>query len=77
MKTVFSSNFQAISRLGGQSMKKECDDLKVKILDQSNQETMELNKLIESLKIAKEDTVPWNIRGKYLRANNLKLSNVC
>lgn len=77
MKTVFSSNFQAISRLGGQSMKEECDDLKVKILDQSNPEIMELNELKESLKKAKEDTVPWNIRGKYLRAHNLKFSNVC
>lgn len=64
--------FQAISRLGGQQMKQECDDLKVKTLDQNCQEmiielkqsmgrlTVEMNKL----KTAQEDTVPWNIRGK-------------
>lgn len=84
----------AISRLGGRPMKEECDNLKVKILDQSNQEIIldikrsndeiiDLKKSVEYLKKAnedmavevtklrtyQEDTVPWNIRGKYLTAN--------
>ncbi|XP_071177510.1 uncharacterized protein [Mytilus edulis] len=56
----------AISRLGGKTMKQECDNLKVKILDQSsreiileikrsNNEIKELKKSMESLKKANED----------------------
>lgn len=75
-------------------MKLECNNLKVKILDQnsreiileikrSNDEIKELKMSMESLKKANEDmstevkklemslkdTVPWNIRGKYLTIN--------
>ncbi|XP_076096830.1 uncharacterized protein LOC143067416 [Mytilus galloprovincialis] len=43
-KTMFTTAWNditgAISRLGGQQMKEECDILKTKILDQSNQEIM-------------------------------------
>ncbi|CAG2205637.1 unnamed protein product [Mytilus edulis] len=35
-----SNESGAIGRLGGQQMKEECDNLKVKILDQTNQEIM-------------------------------------
>ncbi|XP_071151089.1 uncharacterized protein [Mytilus edulis] len=56
----------AISRLGGQTMKEECDNLKVKTLDQTNEEIMldikcsndeitELKKAIECLNKANED----------------------
>ncbi|CAC5388469.1 unnamed protein product [Mytilus coruscus] len=56
----------AISRLGGQGMKQECDNLKVKTLDQTNQEIMldikhsndeimKLKKSVERLKKANED----------------------
>ncbi|VDI16332.1 Hypothetical predicted protein [Mytilus galloprovincialis] len=38
--TAWDNVTSAISRLGGQPMKLECDDLKVKILDQTNQEIM-------------------------------------
>ncbi|XP_052059417.1 uncharacterized protein LOC127700019 [Mytilus californianus] len=58
--TAWNNITNAISRLGGQPMKQECDDLKVKILDQTNQEIMldikrsndeifELKKSVESL----------------------------
>ncbi|XP_052103345.1 uncharacterized protein LOC127736784 [Mytilus californianus] len=62
----------AISRLGGQPMKQECDNLKTKILDQTNQEIMldikrsngeimELKKSFESLmKINEDMTVQMN-----------------
>ncbi|XP_052082477.1 uncharacterized protein LOC127720106 isoform X2 [Mytilus californianus] len=36
--TAWDNVTEAISRLGGQGMKQECDDLKVKILNQTNQE---------------------------------------
>ncbi|CAC5369601.1 unnamed protein product [Mytilus coruscus] len=56
----------AIGRLGGQPMKQECDNVKTKILDQTNQEIMldikrsndeikELKQSVESLKIANAD----------------------
>ncbi|CAG2226199.1 unnamed protein product [Mytilus edulis] len=56
----------AVGRLGGQSMKQECDNLKTKILDQTNQEIMldikrsndeirELKQSVDSLKIANAD----------------------
>ncbi|CAG2185172.1 unnamed protein product [Mytilus edulis] len=56
----------AISRLGGQPMKLECDKLKVKTLDQSNHEIildikrsndeiLELRKSVESLQKANDD----------------------
>ncbi|CAG2206197.1 unnamed protein product [Mytilus edulis] len=89
--TAWDNVVDAISRLGGQQMKQECDNLKVKILDQSNKEIMldikssyneikEMKESVESLKKANEvmtvemkklklsyeDTVPWNIRGKYI-----------
>ncbi|XP_076075658.1 uncharacterized protein LOC143046398 isoform X2 [Mytilus galloprovincialis] len=38
--TAWDNVSNAISRLGGQPMKLECDDMKVKILDQTNQEIM-------------------------------------
>lgn len=91
MRIIPNVYFQAINRLGGQQMKQECDDLKVKILNQTNQEIIlnirrsndeiiNLKKSVESLKKANEDmsievnklklshkdTVPWNIKGKYL-----------
>lgn len=58
--------FQAISKLGGQPMKLECDNLKRKILDQTNQEIMldikrshheirELKQSVESLRLANAD----------------------
>lgn len=68
--TTFFNNFyitfQAVGRLGGQSMKQECDNLKTKILDQTNQEIMldikrsndeirELKQSVESLKTANAD----------------------
>ncbi|CAC5399298.1 Putative ankyrin repeat protein L93 [Mytilus coruscus] len=73
--TAWNIVTDAISRLGGQPMKQECDNLKVKLLDQSNQEIIldikrsndeiiELKKSVESLKKANEDTVPWNIRAQ-------------
>ncbi|XP_076080029.1 uncharacterized protein LOC143050800 [Mytilus galloprovincialis] len=56
----------AVGRLGGQSMKQECDNLKTKILDQTNQEIMldikrsndeirELKQSVDSLKTANAD----------------------
>ncbi|CAC5378634.1 unnamed protein product [Mytilus coruscus] len=64
--TAWDNITNAISRLGGQPMKQECDNLKVKILDQTNQEIMldikrsnseimELKMSVESLKKANED----------------------
>ncbi|XP_052084626.1 ankyrin-3-like [Mytilus californianus] len=64
--TNFYSIFQAIGRLGGHPMKQECDKVKTKILDQTNQEIMldikrsndeikELKQSVESLKIANAD----------------------
>ncbi|CAG2239300.1 unnamed protein product [Mytilus edulis] len=38
--TAWSNISDAVSRLGGQPMNQECQELKVKILDQSNQEIM-------------------------------------
>ncbi|XP_063448382.1 uncharacterized protein LOC134727917 [Mytilus trossulus] len=38
--TAWSNISNAVSRLGGQPMNQECQELKVKILDQSNQEIM-------------------------------------
>ncbi|CAG2245729.1 unnamed protein product [Mytilus edulis] len=38
--TAWSNLSDAVSRLGGQPMNQECQELKVKILDQSNQEIM-------------------------------------
>ncbi|CAC5369600.1 unnamed protein product [Mytilus coruscus] len=68
----------AVSRLGGQSMKQECDRLITKILDQTNQELMldikrsndeikDLKQSVESLTVEVEklkDTVPWNVRAQ-------------
>ncbi|CAG2255416.1 unnamed protein product [Mytilus edulis] len=92
--TAWDNVVDAISRLGGQQIKQECDSLKVKTLDQSNKEIMldikrshkeiiEMKKSVESLKksneimtvemnklkLSYEDTVPWNIRGKYIFNN--------
>ncbi|CAC5385131.1 unnamed protein product [Mytilus coruscus] len=64
--TAWDTVTDAISRLGGQQMKRECDELKLKTLDQSNQEIlldikrsndeiMELKTSVESLKKANED----------------------
>ncbi|XP_071181337.1 uncharacterized protein [Mytilus edulis] len=61
-RTAWSVMSAALSRLGGQPMNQECQDLKVKILDQSNQdimleikqsqiETIELRQTVEILKI--------------------------
>lgn len=58
-------------------MKLECDKLKTKTLDQSNREIMldikhsndeirELKQSVEILKKISKDTVPWNVRGKYI-----------
>ena len=57
---------QAIKRLGGPAMHQECLDLKVKTLDQTNQEMMleirSLKQSVEALQIMQEDPIPWNIR---------------
>ncbi|CAG2185181.1 unnamed protein product [Mytilus edulis] len=64
--TAWNIITDAISRLGGLTMKQECDNLKVKTLDQSsreiileikrsNDEIKELKKSMESLKIFNED----------------------
>lgn len=68
-------------------MKQECDNLKTKILDQSNREIMigikhlddeiielkiangNVTEEVKKLKTLHEDTVPWNIRGKYYAFN--------
>ncbi|CAC5399437.1 unnamed protein product [Mytilus coruscus] len=56
----------AVSRLGGQSMNQECQELKAKILDQSNQEIMleikQSQKEIKELRLLLEDPIPRNIR---------------
>ncbi|XP_071172226.1 uncharacterized protein [Mytilus edulis] len=70
-----SNPTQAISRLGSQHMKQECDTLRTKTLDQSNREIMldiknaydeirELKHSVEILKKSSEDTVPWNVRAQ-------------
>ncbi|CAG2213070.1 unnamed protein product [Mytilus edulis] len=49
--TAWRDISEAVSRLGGQTMYKECQDLKVKILDQSNQEIMlEIKQSLEEMK---------------------------
>lgn len=56
--TVISYLFKAIERLGGLQMKEECDQLKSKNLDQTNQQIMmdikhsrdEITELKESMK---------------------------
>ncbi|CAC5401128.1 unnamed protein product [Mytilus coruscus] len=57
--TAWDNITNAISRLGGQQMKQECDNLKTKILDQTNQEIMlgikHSNDEIMELKKANED----------------------
>ncbi|CAC5415127.1 unnamed protein product [Mytilus coruscus] len=64
--TAWNAITGAISRLGGQPMKQECDNLKVKTLDQtneeimldikySNDEIMELKKAVEFLNKTNED----------------------
>lgn len=58
---IVSSYFlQAIHRLGGTQMKLECDHLKIKSLDQTNQELIkqsndEIKLLKESYKLLQED----------------------
>ncbi|XP_076108622.1 uncharacterized protein LOC143076668 [Mytilus galloprovincialis] len=49
--TAWSNISDAVSRLGGQPMNQECQELKVKILDQSNQEIMlEIKQSQETIK---------------------------
>ncbi|CAG2253288.1 unnamed protein product [Mytilus edulis] len=49
--TAWREISEAVSRLGGQTMYQECQDLKVKILDQSNQEIMlEIKQSVEEMK---------------------------
>ncbi|CAC5419737.1 unnamed protein product [Mytilus coruscus] len=77
--TEFSTGWDAItgaiSRLGGQQMKLDCDNLRTKTLDQSNREIIldikhsndeirELKQSVEILKISSEDTVLWNVRAQ-------------
>ncbi|XP_063448361.1 uncharacterized protein LOC134727895 [Mytilus trossulus] len=66
--TAWSNISDAVSRLGGQPMKQECQELKVKILDQSNQEIMlevkQSQKEIEELRRAVNNPIPLNIRGQ-------------
>ncbi|XP_071142052.1 ankyrin-3-like [Mytilus edulis] len=73
------SSSDAIGRLGGQQMKQECDNLKTKPVDQTNQEIMkdikrsndDLKKSLEVLQeqrhkemTSQQDTVPWFIRAR-------------
>lgn len=53
--TAWNDISDAVGRLGGSAMYKECQDLKNKILDQSNHEIMlEIRKCMEEVKKAKE-----------------------
>ncbi|CAG2226366.1 unnamed protein product [Mytilus edulis] len=65
---AWSNIADAVSRLGGQPMKQECQELKVKILDQSNREIMleikQLQKEMEELRLALNNPIPLNIRGQ-------------
>ncbi|XP_052072896.1 ankyrin-3-like [Mytilus californianus] len=64
--TAWSNITDAVSRLGGQPMNQECQELKVKSLDQSNQEIMleikQLQKEMEELRLAVNNPIPLNIR---------------
>ncbi|XP_076105878.1 uncharacterized protein LOC143074214 [Mytilus galloprovincialis] len=66
--TAWSNISDAVRRLGGQPMNKECQELKVKILDQSNQEIMlevkQLQKEMEEFRRAVNNPIPLNIRGQ-------------
>lgn len=44
-------------------MKQECDQLKTKKLDASNEEWMDIKRSIDEIKKMQNDTVPWNLRG--------------
>ncbi|XP_071149327.1 serine/threonine-protein phosphatase 6 regulatory ankyrin repeat subunit B-like [Mytilus edulis] len=67
--TAWRDISEAVGRLGGQTMYQECQGLKVKILDQSNQEIMlEIKHSLEELKELKlameilKDPIPWHIK---------------
>ncbi|VDI62932.1 Hypothetical predicted protein [Mytilus galloprovincialis] len=67
--TAWRDISDAVGRLGGQTMYQECQGLKVKILDQSNQEIMlEIKQSLEELKELKltmeilKDPIPWHIK---------------
>ncbi|XP_063406705.1 uncharacterized protein LOC134690646 [Mytilus trossulus] len=67
--TAWEDISDAVGRLGGQTMYQECQGLKVKILDQSNQEIMlEIKQSLEELKELKltmeilKDPIPWHIK---------------
>ncbi|XP_076083583.1 uncharacterized protein LOC143054461 [Mytilus galloprovincialis] len=67
--TAWRDISDAVGRLGGQTMYQECQGLKVKILDQSNQEIMlEIKQSLEELKALKltmeilKDPIPWHIK---------------
>ncbi|CAG2188836.1 unnamed protein product [Mytilus edulis] len=62
-------------KVGGQSLKQECDQLKTKILDQTNKEIIleiknsksqieELKSEMKKLKAEQDEVIPKNIRGK-------------
>ncbi|CAC5403937.1 unnamed protein product [Mytilus coruscus] len=85
--TAWSIISDAVSRLGGQPINKECQELKVKILDQSNQEIMleikQIQKEMEELRLVLKDPIPWKIRGilyhidiqnRVIEQNNCKYS---
>ncbi|XP_071122331.1 uncharacterized protein [Mytilus edulis] len=62
--TAWSNISDAVSRLGGQPMNQECQELKVKILDQSNQEIMlEIKQLQKEMEEYRRP-IPLNIRGQ-------------
>ncbi|XP_071122328.1 uncharacterized protein [Mytilus edulis] len=62
--TAWSNISDAVSRLGGHPMNQECQELKVKILDQSNQEIMlEIKQLQKEMEEYRRP-IPLNIRGQ-------------
>ncbi|XP_063406711.1 uncharacterized protein LOC134690648 isoform X3 [Mytilus trossulus] len=67
--TAWREISDAVGRLGDETMYQECQGLKVKILDQSNQEIMlEIKQSLEELKELKltmeifKDPIPWHIK---------------
>ncbi|XP_063438379.1 uncharacterized protein LOC134719303 [Mytilus trossulus] len=61
--TVWTDISNAVGRLGGQTMYQECQELKLKILDQSNQDIMlEIKQSVGEIKELKQTT--YNLRKK-------------